>query len=161
MLIYIYLFYYVCWCSSCWCFCCFSSSLFSVGTVLCSTIPATTPAVEYELKLNPSHNEVVRFENESYIVSCHAGSNTRLRWLDPDNVWVDKKRGGVHVEQRKGGLFLVFASLSADTDNGTWTCQAEMDNQKTTFNMIVYSMHAKRNPMQKCAILMLFHNYLT
>lgn len=87
----------------------------------------------------PSLNEVVRFENDSYIVSCHAAANTRLRWLDPDNVWVDKKRGGVHVEQRNNELVLVFASLSGDTDNGTWTCQAEMDNQKITFNMIVYS----------------------
>lgn len=122
-------------------------SLFSVGTILCSTIPEPTPAVEYELKLVPSLSEVVRFENESYIVSCHAAANTRLRWLDPDNVWVDKKRGGVHVEQRNNELVLVFASLSADTDNGTWTCQAEMDNQKTTFNMIVYSMQAKTNPI--------------
>lgn len=87
----------------------------------------------------PSLNEVVRFENESYVVSCHA-QNTRLRWLDPDNVWVDKKRGGVHVEQGNNTLVLVFASLSADMDNGTWTCQAEMDNQKISFNMIVYSM---------------------
>lgn len=110
---------------------------FSVGTVLCSTTAPPEPA--YELKLVPSLKEVVRFENDSYIVSCHAGANTRLRWLDPDNVWMDKKRGGVHIEQRNNELVLVFASLSAETDNGTWTCQAEMDNQKITFNMIVYS----------------------
>lgn len=124
----------------------FSSSLFSVGTVLCSptsispTTPPPPPAIEYELNLVPSLNEVVRFENDSYIVSCNASATTRLRWLDPDNVWVDKTRGGVHVEQRNNELVLVFASLSADTDNGTWTCQAEMDNRKITFNMIVYSM---------------------
>lgn len=112
---------------------------FSVGPGRCSPTTAP-PEISYELKLVPSLNEVVRFENDSYIVSCHAAANTRLRWLDPDNVWVDKKRGGVHVEQRNNELVLVFASLSADTDNGTWTCQAEMDNQKTTFNMIIYSM---------------------
>lgn len=114
---------------------------FSVGTVRSST---TAPEISYELKLVPSLKEVVRFENESYIVSCHAAANTRLRWLDPDNVWVDKKRGSVHVEQRNNELVLVFASLSADTDNGTWTCQAEMDDQKITFNMIVYSMMLKK-----------------
>lgn len=118
-----------------------------MGTILCRPAETeTTPAVEYELKLHPSNNEVVRFENESYIVSCQAAANTRLRWLDPDNVWVDKKRGGVHVEQHDNELRLVFASLSADTDNGTWTCQSEMDNQKTTFNMIVYSTQSKNKP---------------
>lgn len=117
----------------------FFSLLFSVGTVLCETIPSPSPETAYEFKLVPSVKEVVRFENDSYIVSCQAGANTRLRWLDPENVWVDKKRGGVHVEQRNNESALVFASLSADTDNGTWTCQAELDNQKLTFNMIVYS----------------------
>lgn len=117
----------------------FISFSFSVGTVLCST--STAPAIEYELKLKPPLKEVVRFENDSYIVSCHA-ADTRLRWLDPENVWVDKKRGGVHVEykEKENELVLVFASLTADTDNGTWTCQAEADNQKITLNMIVYSM---------------------
>lgn len=83
-------------------------------------------------------NEVVHFENESYIVSCHA-LNTRLRWLDPDNIWVDKGRGGVHVEERTNELVLVFTSISSTTDNGTWTCQAENGNRKIAFNMIVYS----------------------
>lgn len=112
---------------------------FSVGTVV--TAPTEPPTIQYELKLVPSVNEVVRFENDSYLVSCHA-PNTRLRWLDPDNSWVDRKRGGgVHVEQRGNELVLMFQSLSADTDNGTWTCQSEMDNQKITFNMIVYSTY--------------------
>lgn len=107
--------------------------MISVGTVL------STPEEEtYELKLVPSVNEVVHFENESYIVSCQA-AETRLRWLDPDNIWVDKGRGGVHVEDRTSELVLVFTSISSKTDNGTWTCEAEKGNRKITFNMIVYS----------------------
>lgn len=107
--------------------------MFSVETVL-----SASQEEIYELKLVPSVKEVVHFENDSYIVSCQA-SDTRLRWMDPDNVWVDKGRGGVHVEQRENELVLVFTSISAKTDNGTWTCQAEKGNRMIAFNMIVYS----------------------
>lgn len=106
---------------------------FPVGTVL-----STAEEEVHELKLVPSVKEVVHFENDSYIVSCQA-VNTRLRWLDPDNVWVDKGRGGVHVEQRDNELVLMFTSISSQTDNGTWTCQAEQGNRKIAFNLIVYS----------------------
>lgn len=108
--------------------------ILAVGSVL-----STSEEENNELKLVPSVNEVVHFENESYIVACQ-GVNTRLRWLDPDNVWIDKGRGGVHVEERDNELVLMFSSISSQTDNGTWTCQAENGNRKTAFNMIVYSM---------------------
>lgn len=98
----------------------------------------------YELKLVPSVTEVVHFENDSYIISCAANTKTRLRWLDPDNIWIDKSRGGVHVEQKNDEeLSLVFKSISS-AHNGTFICEAEKDNRKISFNMIVYSRMKKR-----------------
>lgn len=95
------------------------------------------PNNEYDLKLVPSINEVVHFENDSYIVSCQA-NNTRLAWLNPKNQWIDNHRGRIHIEDRGNELTLVFSSILM-ADNGNWTCVAEKDERKMFFSMIVYS----------------------
>lgn len=97
-----------------------------------------TPEEEaFELKLLPAINEVVHFENDSYIVSCQA-SGTRLRWLDSKGEWIGNDKGRIHVEDRGTEVVLVFTSISSD-DNGNWTCEAEKENRKISFSMIVYS----------------------
>lgn len=91
-----------------------------------------------DLKLIPSIKEVVHFENDSYIVACQA-NETRLRWFNPQSQWVEDNLGRVHIEeQHENELSLVFSSIQY-SDNGNWTCQAEKNNQKTSFSMIVYS----------------------
>lgn len=107
--------------------------LFAVNIGLCE--PADDELID--LKLIPSINEVVHFENDSYIVSCQA-NETRLRWFDPNNVWIENNRGRVHIEQRENELSLIFTSIQHD-DNGNWTCEAEKGNRKLAFSMIVYS----------------------
>lgn len=112
-----------------------------VGTVIGAPEDET-----FEVKLMPSISEVVHFENDSYIVSCQAligdGKRTRLRWFDSDDQWVENDRGRIHVEERENELVLVFTSISLE-DNGNWTCEAEKDNKKIAFNMIVYSKMKK------------------
>lgn len=91
-----------------------------------------------EPKLMPSINEVVHFENESYIVTCDGGG-VRVRWFSPNNTWVDPiNRGRVHVEEKNSESALVFTSITPE-DKGNWTCEAENNPQRIGFNMIVYS----------------------
>lgn len=85
----------------------------------------------------PSINEVVHFENDSYIVSCQA-NGTRLRWIDSNSKWIDEHRGRIFIEDRGNESVLIFTSISL-ADNGNWTCEAERGNRKISFNMIVYS----------------------
>lgn len=108
-----------------------------LGLAICQN----TDIDSHVFKLVPSINEVVHYENDSYIVACQA-NGTRVRWLDPNNKWVDQHEKRHHVEERTlmtlNESSLVFNSISA-SDNGTWTCEAEKDNRKLTFTMIVYS----------------------
>lgn len=85
----------------------------------------------------PSIDEVVHFENDSYIVSCQA-NGTRLRWFDPNSEWVDNHRGRIHVEEHHNESVLIFSTISL-ADKGNWTCEAEKGHRKITFSMIVYS----------------------
>lgn len=92
----------------------------------------------YEPKLMPSINEVVHFENDSYIVTCDGGG-TRVRWFSPNNTWQDPmNRGRVHVEEKNSESALIFTSITLE-DKGNWTCEAEDNPQRIGFNMIVYS----------------------
>lgn len=93
----------------------------------------------YEPKIMPPINEVVHFENDSYIVTCD-GVGTRVRWFSPKNVWVDPQKRGtnVHVEEKNFESALIFTSITLD-DKGNWTCEAENNPQRVGFNMIVYS----------------------
>lgn len=93
-----------------------------------------------EPKIMPSINEVVHFENDSYIVTCDGGVGTRVRWFSPKNVWVDPRKRGtnVHVEEKNFESALIFTSITLD-DKGNWTCEAENNPQRVGFNMIVYS----------------------
>lgn len=90
-----------------------------------------------EMKLIPSTYEVVRFENESYIVECQANS-TRLRWLNPRNIWIQNHQGRVYIDEIDNKTKLVFRSISMH-DNGEWVCEAEQGNRKTYFRMVVSS----------------------
>lgn len=92
----------------------------------------------FEPKLMPSINEVVHYENDSYIVTCN-GDGVRVRWFDPNNQWIDPmNRSRVHVEERNSESALIFTSISPE-DKGNWTCQAENNPRRVGVNMIVYS----------------------
>lgn len=108
-------------------------SPFRIGLVLCQNAESDS----YEFKLVPPANEVVHFENDSYIVSCQA-NGTRLRWLDPNNQWIDRQHGRFYVEERHNESVLIFTSISS-MDNGTWTCESERGHRKISLHMIVYS----------------------
>lgn len=109
---------------------------FSVGIAL-----SATEEQNYEFKLVPPANEVVHFENDSYIVSCQVDIETRLRWLDPQNKWIEKSRGHVEVENHGNESVLRFKSIGYE-DSGNWTCEAEEGSRRIAFNMIVYSKEA-------------------
>lgn len=116
---------------------------FSVGIAL-----SATEEQNYEFKLVPSMNEVVHFENDSYIVSCQVSIETRLRWIDPQNKWIEKSRGHVEVEDRGSESVLIFKSIGYE-DSGNWTCEAEEGLRRIAFNMIVYSKEASHSISMK------------
>lgn len=105
--------------------------LFTVGG-------ATSEEEKFEIKLTPS-NKVERYEKDSYIVTCQVlHGKTRLRWLNPEGIWVENLRGRIHVKENDNEVSLVFTSISVE-DKGDWTCEAEEGGKKISFNMIVIS----------------------
>lgn len=109
------------------------------------------------MTLSPSQEEVVHFVNDSYIVTCNGHNQTRVRWMNPKQGVIEDAKGRVHVEEKPGGMFIVFIcyntilqkkklftgpialvfELISLADRGEWTCQGEDENLQKTFNMII------------------------
>lgn len=92
-----------------------------------------------EMELKPPDTQVVRYENETYIVQCGAGES-RMRWLSPQYEWIEHHHGRIHIEHDVGKLTLAFNRITLN-DSGIWTCEAERGNQKIQFNMVVHSQY--------------------
>lgn len=90
-----------------------------------------------DMELKPPDTQVVRYENETYIVQCSAGES-RLRWLNPQYEWIEHHHGRIHIEHNAGKLTLAFNRITLN-DSGIWTCEAEHGNRRAQFNMVVHS----------------------
>lgn len=56
-----------------------------------------------KLTLSPTNTEVVHYVNDSHIVIC-SGNNTRVRWLNPKDDVIEKRKGRIHVEETTTGI---------------------------------------------------------
>lgn len=98
-----------------------------------------------DMELMPPDSQVVRYENESYIVQCSAGES-RLRWLSPQYEWIEHHHGRIHIEHNAGKLKLAFNRITLN-DSGVWTCEAERGSRKMQFDMVVHSEYRSSRGM--------------
>lgn len=57
-----------------------------------------------KLSLSPTNTEVVHYVNDSHIVICNGHNNTRVRWINPKDDVIEKKKGRIHVEETMTGI---------------------------------------------------------
>lgn len=78
-----------------------------------------------EISLAPSMSEVVRYVNESYIVTCLESERKTVRWAkhrdNTEKVIGDK--GHPHVLNMTKGVALVFERITSD-DRGSYSCSS-------------------------------------
>lgn len=55
-----------------------------------------------KIVLSPRVHEVVKFINESYIITCNPRLDIKVKWLNPKGNTVVERKGRVHVENSAG-----------------------------------------------------------
>lgn len=113
----------------------------SISVQVCSEEFEVEPNDLTDVELKPSDTQVVRYENETYIVQCSAGKS-RLRWLSPTYELIEHHHGRIHIEHMTGKLTLAFTRITLN-DSGSWTCEAEQGSRKTQFNLVVHSEYIR------------------
>ncbi|GLV31354.1 factor of interpulse interval [Carabus blaptoides fortunei] len=87
------------------------------------------------LNLAPTVQDVVRYVNESYIVTCTEDTKKPVTWYTSHGVAVHEK-GHPHVTNMSSGTALVFEKISVE-DRGHYHCKNEEDS--VSFKLIVIS----------------------
>ncbi|GLV31343.1 factor of interpulse interval [Carabus blaptoides fortunei] len=100
-------------------------------TVLASFIDVTWCSVV----LSPTVKDVVRYVNESYIVTCIEDRMKPVRWMKGERAAIGDK-GHPHTTMLTLGAALVFERILAD-DRGQYSCRTDEDS--ASFKLIVIS----------------------
>ena len=108
---------------------------------LLSVTSITGNPIEIKLALSPLTAEVPRFANESYYVTClYLEKGVKIKWKSPKNKEITDKKGRIYIEEVNRttveSVALVFTSIQA-SDNGNWTCEAEGNDERQSFKLIV------------------------
>lgn len=95
------------------------------------------------LSLSPPQLEVVKYVNESYIVSCKSERGTSVMWTTYNGTksqQIYQGKGRIHVEPSRigKGVNLIFENIERK-DRGEYTCSASVDGSevKETFRLVV------------------------
>ncbi|XP_047120490.1 neural cell adhesion molecule 1-B-like [Schistocerca piceifrons] len=111
-------------------------------------VPGTAADDTSDFHLSPHKSEpVVRFVDESYVVTCVSRGGEQMSWLGPDKGRIYEK-GRVHVEGGKETLSLVFSRIEKK-DKGKYTCVSRIQGQERSlhFELFVYTpIHFEDTP---------------
>lgn len=82
---------------------------------------------------------MVKFIDDSYVVTCESRGGEQMTWLGPDKRTIYEK-GRIHVEGTKATLSLVFSRIEKK-DKGKYTCVSRIQGKEHSlhFELIVYA----------------------
>ncbi|XP_063706818.1 neural cell adhesion molecule 2-like [Culicoides brevitarsis] len=97
-------------------------------------------ALSDNLIISPSTPEIVRFVNDSHIVTCSGNKGVKILWQNPKGEILLITKGRIHVEEisTRGieNVALVFETINV-MDAGYWFCHIKDTATKRFFRLVV------------------------